>query len=78
MAPFDQEFYMILNLAVGGTSYFTDEASYGGGKPWNNKSPQEATDFWNGRGSWLSGWNLEQDYSKKASLQVDYVKIWAV
>lgn len=25
-APFDQEFYFIINLAVGGTSYFPDDA----------------------------------------------------
>lgn len=32
-APFDQDFYLILNVAVGGTNgYFPDAA----GKPWNN------------------------------------------
>lgn len=31
-APFDQEFYIIINLAVGGTAgYFKDNL---GGKPW--------------------------------------------
>ena len=30
---------MILNLAVGGTEYFPDEAINPGGKPWNNESP---------------------------------------
>ena len=25
-APFDQEFYFIINLAVGGTAYFSDNA----------------------------------------------------
>ena len=39
MAPFDQQFFLILNLAVGGTEYFSDEASNPGGKPWNNESP---------------------------------------
>lgn len=35
MAPFDQEFYLIINLAVGGTAYFPDTD----GKPWSNDSP---------------------------------------
>lgn len=35
MAPFDQEFFVILNLAVGGTGYFVDEfENRNGGKPW--------------------------------------------
>ncbi|KAK6068054.1 beta-1,3-glucan-binding protein [Seiridium cupressi] len=34
-APFDQAFYLILNVAVGSTSnYFPDEI---GSKPWSNK-----------------------------------------
>lgn len=39
MAPFDQEFYLIINLAVGGTGFFPDDAVNGNGKkPWSNKS----------------------------------------
>lgn len=39
MAPFDQEFYIICNLAVGGISYFPDDAENGPGKkPWKNTS----------------------------------------
>lgn len=35
MAPFDQEFYIIMNLAVGGTNYFSDYFdNRNGGKPW--------------------------------------------
>lgn len=40
MAPFDQEFYIIINLAVGGTNYFPDDASNPSGKPWSNNSPR--------------------------------------
>lgn len=36
IAPFDQEFYIIINLAVGGTIFFPDDASNPGGKPWEN------------------------------------------
>lgn len=39
MAPFDREFYLIVNLAVGGLGYFPDDAVNGNGKkPWSNKS----------------------------------------
>lgn len=75
MAPFDQEFYIILNLAVGGVSYFPDGASNPGGKPWLNSSPRSSADFWEGREQWLSTWNLETDDSH---LQVDYVRVYAV
>lgn len=34
------QFYIILNLAVGGTNgFFPDGASNPGGKPWSNQSP---------------------------------------
>lgn len=35
MAPFDQEFYIIINYAVGGTAFFADNFVNGNGqKPW--------------------------------------------
>ena len=42
-APFDQEFYLVLNVAVGGTNgYFPDGSD---GKPWTNDSPTAFADF---------------------------------
>ncbi|KAG5670659.1 hypothetical protein PVAND_000907 [Polypedilum vanderplanki] len=78
IAPFDQEFYIIMNLAVGGTNgYFPDNLrNEGSEKPWLNTSPQALTDFWNGREGWLPTWNLGVDDS--SHLQVDYVRIYAV
>nr|AAZ08499.1 gram negative bacteria binding protein 2 [Nasutitermes magnus] len=74
MAPFDQPFYLILNVAVGGVNgYFPDGAQNPGGKPWLNTSPQASTDFWSGRNQWLATWNGED-----TAMQVDYVKIWAL
>lgn len=35
--PFDQPFYLILNVAVGGTNGFFPEGA--GNKPWGNQSP---------------------------------------
>nr|AOV81831.1 3-glucan binding protein [Anopheles coluzzii] len=82
MAPFDQEFYIIMNLAVGGTNgYFPDvpPASNGNrGKPWSNNSPTAARDFWNGRNSWLPTWRMTDNRGKDSSLQIDYVRVWAL
>lgn len=76
MAPFDQEFYIIMNLAVGGTAHFDDgfrnEPTF---KPWLNTSPRAAADFWQGRDDWLPTWNMGTDSSH---LQVDYVRVWAL
>ncbi|GLV44855.1 Gram-negative bacteria binding protein 1 [Carabus blaptoides fortunei] len=75
-APFDEEFYLIINLAVGGIAYFTDEATNFPPKPWSNRSPKAATDFWDGRQGWLRTWNLKEN--DNAALQIDYVRIWAL
>ncbi|KAL3274988.1 hypothetical protein HHI36_019762 [Cryptolaemus montrouzieri] len=75
MAPFDQEFYIVINLAVGGTSFFPDNANNPGGKPWSNKSPRASGDFWEGKTQWLPTWKME---TNDQSLQVDYVRVWAL
>ena len=75
-APFDEEFYIILNLAVGG-SYFSDwYVNYPGGKPWVKDSPTAITDFWNGREKWLPTWNYNK--TDDSHFQIDYVKVWAL
>lgn len=79
MAPFDQEFFIILNNAVGGTAYFPDHfENRNGGKPWWDGSPhgQAMADFWNGRGQWESSWNRHG--SDQSHLQIDYVRVWAL
>ncbi|XP_022117149.2 beta-1,3-glucan-binding protein [Pieris rapae] len=74
MAPFDQKFYLIMNLAVGGTNgFFPDGVSNPDPKPWWNGSPTAPRDFWNARNAWLRTWNGEN-----AALQVDYVRVWAL
>ncbi|XP_018563526.1 beta-1,3-glucan-binding protein-like [Anoplophora glabripennis] len=75
MAPFDQEFYIIINLAIGGIGYFPDDANNPGGKPWLNTSPKALTDFWEGREQWLPTWNMTTD---DTHLQIDYVRVWAL
>jgi hypothetical protein len=39
---------------------------------------QASTDFWNGRDQWLPTWNLDVNKGEGASLQVDYIKVWAI
>jgi len=68
-APFDQEFYILMNVAVGGVSgYFPD--SDGGGKPWSDKKGSAANDFWGAKNQWYSTWQGEN-----AAMQVDWVKV---
>ena len=70
-APFDQEFYLIINLAVGGvSSYFPDNL---GGKPWSDTSPHAVNEFWDDRSAWGPTWNGEG-----AALKIDSVKVWSV
>ncbi|KAM7189952.1 hypothetical protein V8F33_009754 [Rhypophila sp. PSN 637] len=65
--PFDQPFYLILNLAVGGTNgWFEDNVN---GKPWLNGSPKAKKDFWDARDQWFSTW-------KQPQMEVEKVSIW--
>ncbi|GAA5990321.1 hypothetical protein JCM10908_007316 [Rhodotorula pacifica] len=69
-APFDQDFYLILSVAVGGTNgWFPDDVD----KPWSNGSPTPARDFWLNRNAWLPSWPSDP---KKRGMSIDYVKIW--
>jgi len=53
-APFNREFYLVLNLAVGGTNgYFPDGV---GGKPWADADGHSVNAFYNARGAWLPTW----------------------
>eukprot|EP00762_Andalucia_godoyi_P007752 ANDGO_01726.mRNA.1 Beta-1 len=68
-APFDQEFYIILNVAVGGTGgYWSDGYD---NKPWNNSDPLAMNAFWKARNEWYLTWNGED-----AALQIDWIKVW--
>ncbi|XP_029728560.2 beta-1,3-glucan-binding protein-like [Aedes albopictus] len=78
MAPFDQEFYIKISLAIGGNEYFSDDDINPTKKPWKNDSPHPMTDFWNARNDWLPTWNLDENDAKDASIQVDYVRVWAL
>ncbi|CZR49125.1 uncharacterized protein FPRO_12561 [Fusarium proliferatum ET1] len=52
--PFDRPFYLIIALAVGGTSgWFPDDVH---GKPWVNDAITPKTDFWNAKDQWYPTW----------------------
>ncbi|OMP82843.1 Beta-1,3-glucan-binding protein [Diplodia seriata] len=67
-APFDQEFYLILNVAVGGTNGWFTDGKYS--KPWIDASATAKKDFWNARNSWYPTWE------KNGQMIVDSVKMW--
>ena len=66
--PFDKEFYLILNVAVGGTNgWFHDGDA---GKPWVDQSPSAKREFYEARDQWLPTW---QD---NGQMIVHSVKMW--
>jgi beta-glucanase (GH16 family) len=66
--PFDQEFYLVLNVAVGGQNgWFPDGIN---GKPWVDASPTAKLDFWNARDSWYPTW------AQNGQMIVNSVKMW--
>lgn len=71
-APFDQEFYLIFNVAVGGVNgYFPDGQC---GKPWSNVSGQAALDFYSAKDTWYPTWNYPE--TNQAAMKIDSVKVW--
>ncbi|CAG7728484.1 unnamed protein product, partial [Allacma fusca] len=45
-------FFLIMNLAVGGTNSYFQDNLLNSKKPWTNSSPQAALDFWNSHSDW--------------------------
>lgn len=69
--PFDQPFYLILNLAVGGTNgWFPDNA---GNKPWLDNSKTAMLEFAQAQDKWYPTWGSDGESS---SFMVDSVKMW--
>ena len=67
-APFDKPFYIIINLAVGGTvGYFKDGVA---SKPWADNSQRASSEFIDNKGQWWSTWG------EQSSFQIDSVKVW--
>ncbi|KAJ7740917.1 glycoside hydrolase family 16 protein [Mycena maculata] len=70
-SPFDQPFYLIIDLAVGGTSgWFPDEV---GNKPWFDGSLTAMYDFWTKQSTWYATWPTNED---DRSFRISSVKMW--
>ncbi|GFZ47910.1 hypothetical protein JCM24511_05657 [Saitozyma sp. JCM 24511] len=80
-SPFDQSFYLILNVAVGGTNgFFPDNV---GGKPWADSSltamgvrqmsSAERTDFWSAKDRWYPTWPSDPT---QRGMAVQSVRMW--
>jgi len=66
---FGQEFYILLNVAVGGTGgYFPDGL---GNKPWSDNDAHAVNAFYNAIGQWYPTWQGEN-----SAMQIDYIKVW--
>lgn len=78
LAPFDQEFYISIGVAVGGIAYFPDDAISQPAKPWLNSSPNPSYDFWSQKNSWYRTWRPTSNNGEHAALQVDYIKVWSL
>ncbi|KAL1849605.1 hypothetical protein Daus18300_013212 [Diaporthe australafricana] len=69
-APFDQEFYLILNVAVGARNgWFSDGK---GSKPWVDAATNAQWTFWDDADKWLPTWG-EGD---SRGMTVKSVKMW--
>jgi beta-glucanase (GH16 family) len=72
-APFDQQFYLIMNVAVGGTNgWFPDNA---GDKPWIDNSKNAMSDFAKNQETWYNTWPQGDNINDRAMI-VDSVKMW--
>ncbi|KAG1765561.1 concanavalin A-like lectin/glucanase [Suillus occidentalis] len=70
-APFDQDFYLVIDLAVGGTSgWFPDSV---GGKLWYDGSATAMHDFAAAQDTWSATWPSSAD---ERAFRIDYVKMW--
>lgn len=66
----DSQFQLLLNVAVGGNKYFSDNLQYDTPKPWRNYSPHPMRDFWEKKSVWLPTW-----HGDNIALLVDYVEM---
>ncbi|KAF5323729.1 hypothetical protein D9619_012970 [Psilocybe cf. subviscida] len=69
--PFDQEFYLIMNVAVGATTGWFPEAQ--GNKPWLDRAQNPPHDFAKAMAQWYPTWPTNVF---DRAMVVDYVKMW--
>ncbi|EPQ30083.1 uncharacterized protein PFL1_02200 [Pseudozyma flocculosa PF-1] len=69
VAPFDQPFYLILDVAVGGQFFNGDRSDL----PWNPSSPQPAALFWRNVDLWYPTWPASHT---DRGMAIDRVRMW--
>jgi hypothetical protein len=57
VAPFDQKFYLALDLTVGATDGWFPDGE--GQKPWLDSSLSAMSDFWIARDKWWNRWSTD-------------------
>jgi len=70
-APFDQEFYLIMNVAVGGVNGWFPDGQ--GNKPWFNGNADAMRLFAEAQPEWYPTWPENLD---DRAMAIDYVKMW--
>ena len=73
-APFNRDFYLILNVAVGGTNGYFPEGQCG--KPWSNYDSKAVNSFWNSWSQWYPTWNYPE--TNQSAMKIDYVRVWSL
>ncbi|KAM7357693.1 gram-negative bacteria binding protein 2 isoform 1-T1 [Cochliomyia hominivorax] len=69
---FNKFFFITLGVSIGGHYQFPDNLKSPNNKPWSNTSPRAIRDFWQHLNNGLQIW------SGNETLQIDYVKVYAV
>nr|AGK40899.1 GRP3 [Nilaparvata lugens] len=73
LSPFDQEFYLLLGMHVGGYLDIPDGAlSNGRPKPWRNTDPKRMIRFFGDLKNWHASWN------DKTNLQIKYIRVYSI
>lgn len=72
-APFDQDFYLILSVAVGSTNSYFQDADSTKGKPWSDAAINPMRDFWLAKNQWLPTWPLNVE---DRAMVIESVKVW--
>lgn len=78
ISPLSVQFYIILNLAVGGVGGFFPDSLVNepNAKPWLDSSQHAFSEFWNARDLWYPTWNTHLNNGEGAALKVNYVRVW--
>ncbi|XP_065346175.1 beta-1,3-glucan-binding protein-like [Cloeon dipterum] len=71
LAPFDRDFFFVLNVAVGGTFFSSAYKNKDYPRPWYLQDKHPLRDFWSKRDLWYPTWDPIE-----SSLRVDYIRVY--